>query len=297
MVSGVLHIRFRSLFMDMSALDLKIVEEKLGEIAKFLHPILSLANGHATDFITKRYWDHYIPKCIQDELLSLSKEQLNFLPCSTFTQEHLTVRPNKDTNCQFPEFVFNKSTKIENEKPDVLCMYCHGNNELPCKCGYRNNDVQSCCSNTYKEACNNRSEKVSNQIEYLLDSEGKLPFTRISDFSSAAKASSIEGFDLAVSPETLLAKFGATQNELFIGTFMSEKKSHEVEIMSKVCSSIADGSKCKLVGKIFINFEYYIKFYITKMIPSYTGLNELRSELVNGLLYNMNGEYSLVPSY
>ena len=57
----------------------KQAEDALESIVKFLELYLPLANAHATDFITKEFWNKLIPYSIQEELTQLPETDLKGL--------------------------------------------------------------------------------------------------------------------------------------------------------------------------------------------------------------------------
>lgn len=67
------------------------------------------------------------------------------------------------------------------------------------------------------------------------------------DFCLAAKECMIDESGLAIGVDELLRLMGYSCKEAFVGTFMGQKKSHEVQVMSNVCAAIARASNCELI--------------------------------------------------
>ncbi|KAL4232962.1 Methyltransferase-like protein 25 [Mactra antiquata] len=221
----------------MASLDLKTVEEKLCIVATFLQPCLSLANAHATDFITQQYWDKFLPKPIQDELLGLNREQLSALPSSiaTCSLEQCSGESTEQKAKGGLEHDLMVDKNDEKEVTDCFGIGCHSNCEPQHHCKQINKNI------IYGE--NGKSANCCCAV----GCKDKLQYSSIDSFCSTAATCTLDRLGLAVTPDILSKHFDASQNELFIGTFMSEKKSHEVEVMSKVCASIVNGTDCKLV--------------------------------------------------
>ncbi|XP_045197566.2 probable methyltransferase-like protein 25 [Mercenaria mercenaria] len=222
----------------VQGLKLQHIENSLEQIAQFLIPCLPLANAHATDFITENYWDTLIPVGVRKELLALSQEQLRNLPCAASTHVNRTCTQGRhDTDSakekeESTEDTENNANYGDNlNQTDEYEINCHSNNDS-------NND-----SNKQDEdRCTGKCKTINDQHK-----EFRFPYRCIDDFLSEARSYTIEGIGMAVSPHDLLCGLGADRDEVFVGTYMNQKKSHEIEVMSKVCAALAECLDCKLV--------------------------------------------------
>lgn len=206
-------------------LELLEVQENLEKIAKFLEPCLPLANAHATDFLTKNYWNTLLPVGIQEKLLSFSHKELLSLPSRVHT-----VNITDNVVCETVDngkAAASKLISIKSCSTDLLT-----NSEEP-------KDIQN---KLFSQMYSKDSGEESAGKERIV-----LPYLVLSDFFEDARLCSVEGTCLAMTVSEFLRVMGAKYGNVFIGTFMNEKKSHEVEVMSEVCAALAKNTGCKLL--------------------------------------------------
>lgn len=223
----------------MQKLDLSETEQSLDKILNFLDPCLPLANAHATDFFTRNHWDTLIPRGMKEELLALSKEQLRNMS-ELSSQGNRTSEQDKDrfscsaTHAKESEYcnTQSKGLKLSEEiaNSSHTCTTC---------------DIRNQVLPPHTDSITNNSKKNGDCNK---EKEMQLPYSFLADFIRDATSCSIKGIGSAISPQELICNIRGQVNGIFVGTYMSQKKSHEVEIMSRTCESLAKHLKCSLVS-------------------------------------------------
>jgi hypothetical protein len=204
----------------VQSLKLQNVEQSLDKIYTFLVPCLPLANAHATDFITNNYWDTLLPTGIREQLMTLSKQELGNLPCHLFKRRN--TQDVEESNFTEKQTKHVEDSDIAKGRDITQTDKCDGK-EFSCK---QNSDIASGAS---------KSEVT------------QIPYMSIDDFLQAACLSTIEGTRVVIATQDVLHGIQGDNDDAFVGTFMNQKKCHEVEIMSKICAALAQCSKCKMV--------------------------------------------------
>lgn len=198
----------QGLILVMEGLKFEQVQDSLKQILQFLEPYLSVANAHAADFITKDHWNK-LTKPVQDSLLELSSDQLKNLPYSAHCVQSARSC-TLDTTHEAKNFERDrKDTGVKSEKGTFI---------------------------------------TENSIT-LLSSGGasELNTGSLKDLYDLAREATIEGKSLQLTKDDFLRHFRGMASLGCTGAHMNQKKSHEVEIMAEICSTLVQSTKCQLV--------------------------------------------------
>ena len=186
---------------------LSLVQDAMTRTLQFLTCYLPLANAHNTDFIVKDQIRNLIPQQIANELFQLDTAHLALLPsgkCWEDEDRDTALNATGTTECErevgFDE-VNRKSQK--NEKIGLT-----------------------------SENENSTASEPESQLEWN--------HSMLKDFVVAAKRHTLPNLGVLASRGDVLTHIDAQEEDsIFIEKFMTSKKCHEVDIMSKICSKLA----------------------------------------------------------
>lgn len=198
--------------MAAKAHKLSVITSSLKQLSQFLYSYMPLINAHNTDFLTLDHWTNLIDPGIQKELTSLSDEQLAKLP----SQE------SEALVCYDP----SSAVAVDRDGGIDLMFY---------------KDPQEGCV----------SRKPIWKHGYLPNWHHKT----LEQLKNACQANSLPNLGILTQLDTLLSKelglSADTSNKVIIETFMSNKKSHEVNIMADLCANLALALDAKRVSILF----------------------------------------------
>ena len=192
-----------------------VIQQALSDCASFLQCYLPLANAHPVDFITQNVWDSVLPENIQEELCSLTKEDLYMLPsCYNICSDQASV-PHAGS-------------------------VVHSGEE--CK---KHGESERGASKIVSEGESSSSGGKIKQHQWQHKS--------LADFLKALQEHLIENLEcLRTSMYSLSTRLqekeGGLESTAFVHSFMNEKKMHEVEIMADLCARIFNKSTADMVS-------------------------------------------------
>ena len=267
--------------MDQRSCKINAVKESLNKILAFLTMYLPLANAHMSAFLTDSQWELLIPEKIREELTLFTDEELKNLAELGY---HSNEKPQ---NCKQTARIEakNKEVVVCNEALDGIgeCKVNDDKSLIGLKTGCvtkkfkeynrtENNEMVSytSCScaekadTSWNTAGDNKENDNQTKRTHLKSNHDSLILSgrdakslewnhrSIIHFCRDAWSNTIEGKSLAVTVEELFDQLDLTLNDknAFVPSFMNEKKSHEVAIMSEVCSQLSKILGCKLVSTI-----------------------------------------------
>ena len=183
----------------MADLDRTQIEQTLGRIIDFLENYLPLANAHVADFLIADSWNKLVPQEIQADLLKLSEAELARLP-----------------SCA----LYNKSDAISPKETSA-------------------NSAES----ESAIAAKSFSDTSSQPSKRDLWDRSKLPVwhhKELRTFVLEAQSFTLPQLGSLTNIKDLMESWKIGDNSrTTIRQFMSEKKSHEVDMMADVCSTLA----------------------------------------------------------
>ncbi|XP_071114458.1 probable methyltransferase-like protein 25 [Haliotis cracherodii] len=196
----------------------------------FLAEYLPLANSQASDFIVKNLWSFYVPENIQEELLEMSDDELSSLP-SVVTGKVMSEGYGV-TDCN-SELLNAEQTKVNAKAEEKWESFNPGQHHLKrIKCqflekspmsveGRKNVHLQTLCPISWNHS-------------------------NLHAFTQAAKDSTLTSMNvLTAAGDVSVLRCGVDDDDdddddRLERVLMSQKKSHEVEVMAEVCAHMAD---------------------------------------------------------
>ena len=214
----------------MKSEKLHITKRVLLTIAQFLQKFLALANAHNCDFITKDLWKKLITPKIADQLLLMSEEELKRLLIS---EETVCSEASHCVRCHRKQTEMTLITDIKNAKESLKETF-------PATRGKLNKNQQVNWDNVLS----------------------------VGDFLSVVSLHNelIKHITTDLSDQHLSGKgncFKKPVSEVHIQHGMTEKKSHEIQLMTELCASLVRSHGLSQVGctDIYIvDFSSYFKF-------------------------------------
>ncbi|XP_055956299.1 probable methyltransferase-like protein 25 [Patella vulgata] len=226
--------------MSCEKISIEIIKTYLCNFHSFIKQYQVLINAHAINFLTHEHWN-LIPDEMQKELLSLTDEELKLLPEVTeFLESRERVVENNITKNDYLEKL---SCCLEHE--DVSSTE-RDSTEVPCKCSDTQIPVDKSLTEFLQSIQGHRLEAL-NVVTSLDELEHKLNIFPINRNTNTDGNESMNSAGRLSAGNEFMNSAGrlSTGNE-----FMNKKKSHEIEIMSSICSGLHDKYKTDLVVDI-----------------------------------------------
>ncbi|XP_071521829.1 probable methyltransferase-like protein 25 isoform X2 [Panulirus ornatus] len=146
------------------------INKSLRKVSKFLAPLIPLVGCHMVDYMTANHWENYLPPQLQEDLLQLPREKLQYIP---------TASMQFDTH----DIAYTSEG------------WCFSSSDLP-------------------------------------------------SFIVAIREHCLPSLGITTAVEEVLNAYGSSEVNTFeMRGIMSDKKSHEVEVMSQVTARLAKGCR------------------------------------------------------
>jgi hypothetical protein len=197
---------------DIKSTRLRLVQRKLMEILDFLSDYLPLVNCHSNDFILNNHWDTFLSEPIRRELDSLSAGELKSVLSEKLNTTESQCIEETSGDCD----------------PDTWKFRCQYLEKAKTGCG--------------------RSEIYTPEMQ-------KIPphwvHENLHSFLQDARKCHLQNSDilsLFENQDEDITK--ALQDNVFISTFMNQKKTHEVDVMGEMCYRLAQKHDINMVSEI-----------------------------------------------
>ncbi|XP_046574798.1 uncharacterized protein LOC124282811 isoform X1 [Haliotis rubra] len=224
----------------------------------FLADYLPLANSQASDFIVKNLWSLYVPQNIQEELLKMSDDELSSFPSGMLGEVMSECYGKEDKgemfNAEQAKANIKSEEKWESFDPGehrlefIKCQFLE-NSSVSAK-GKKSVHLQTCPI----------SWKHSNLYAFTQAAQ-KHTLTSMDVLTAVGEVVSVQSHAVQDDDDV----DGAADNDEVDCVLMSQKKSHEVEVMAEVCARMADAFKTNLTvdlgsGKGYLSTQLCYKF-------------------------------------
>ncbi|XP_013382152.1 methyltransferase-like protein 25 [Lingula anatina] len=185
-------------------------EENLEKVTKFLTPYLPFANAHLADFIIEKQWDSFVSVGLGQEILSTT---------SVYREQLFQKLSEKNTK--------KSALKEKVGNPMKLDSIYSGIGQNAKLCGKNENIGQEVQTSYSTGASTGSSDKLHGSLENFIISALQ---------HSLGYLGVLEDINHIVESETSNA---GEAGDHFIPFGMSDKKSHEVQVMARTCSQLA----------------------------------------------------------
>ncbi|XP_067675091.1 probable methyltransferase-like protein 25 [Haliotis asinina] len=222
----------------------------------FLADYLPLANSQASDFIVKNLWSFYVPQNIQEELLKMSDDELSSFPSGmheVMSKDYGEEDKGEMFNAEQAKANIKLEEKWESFDPEehrldfIKCQFLE-TSSVSAK-GRKSVHLQVCPISWKHSSLYEFTQAAQKHTLTSMD-----VLTAVNDVVSVQRCA-VQDDDVDV----------AADNDSLDCVLMSQKKSHEVEVMAEVCAHIADVFQTNLTvdlgsGKGYLSTQLSYQF-------------------------------------